>query len=347
MPTRSCTTLSLICTSHEIEPVALESGTIALGRHRENDIRLEDGIASRFHCVVESSSRGYVLRDLGSRNGTRLNGTKIQRVVLNDGDEIGAGKFTFKVSLDGNPGQQNARLPDNEPEPARAQPAEDPVDYFAAEDAGGDIPLAGEDPQEHTPAKGTKRARSAKRQRASDKERPQGGDPAWADRARETISALSSGTGASIRAEVTLVNADGTDSTALEGRNPGPSLARLLLILAARARATDIHLEPKRDFISVRVRIDGSMVHIVELPPAVGEAGMSLFRTACQFPQTKRDAVLDGHFGSKTGGRRVDYRASFTPTVHGTKLVLRVLDPRSSPQSLNELRMPTHVHRAI
>src|SRR5512144_1608034 len=61
----------------------------SLGRHPNNTIQLLDKIVSKEHCIVEQRSEGYVLRDLGSLNGTYINGQRVQgEGPLRHGDEI-------------------------------------------------------------------------------------------------------------------------------------------------------------------------------------------------------------------------------------------------------------------
>ena len=136
---------------------------------------------------------------------------------------------------------------------------------------------------------------------------------------------------------ISVIDARGQTSTALAGRSPGAVAAKLNLLLAARSGATDIHIEPKETDTTVRVRVDGQMITITDLPAEVARLMLGLFRTACQIRETGRDAIMDGHFSARFGDRRVDYRASFTPSIHGQKLVLRVLDLRHSPKSLREI----------
>ncbi|MEO1130667.1 MAG: GspE/PulE family protein, partial [Planctomycetota bacterium] len=133
----------------------------------------------------------------------------------------------------------------------------------------------------------------------------------------------------------------------LDSDSDGPVAVRLLLETAAATRATDIHCEPKGSVIAVRMRVDGQMVPIVELPNSVGDLVNGLIRTACQMKQAGRDALQDGSFTVMQAGRRIDFRASLTPTVHGQKLVLRVLDSRVAPQNLTDLQMPAYMQRRI
>jgi general secretion pathway protein E len=82
------------------------------------------------------------------------------------------------------------------------------------------------------------------------------------------------------------------------------------------------------------------MVTIVEeLPIIVYRKIVGVVRVLCQFDQSVKNEMLDGHFNVQVRSRRVDYRVSLTPAVHGMKLVLRVLDPANAPSRLHELGM--------
>lgn len=66
---------------------------VRIGRGPENDIRLSDPSVSRNHAVIERDPLGWAIRDLGSTNGTRHNGTRIHRVALSPGDRLRIGSF--------------------------------------------------------------------------------------------------------------------------------------------------------------------------------------------------------------------------------------------------------------
>jgi hypothetical protein len=83
------------------ERIALGGQVVSIGRLTECTIPLTDGNVSRRHCEVRSSSRGYVVVDLGSTNGTKVNGLRIQgEQALQDGDivSVGSTHLRFEAS---------------------------------------------------------------------------------------------------------------------------------------------------------------------------------------------------------------------------------------------------------
>lgn len=64
-----------------------------LGRHPESEIMLDDITVSRRHATIERTAEGYVVSDVGSLNGTYVNQERIDRAVLQHGDELQVGKF--------------------------------------------------------------------------------------------------------------------------------------------------------------------------------------------------------------------------------------------------------------
>jgi hypothetical protein len=76
----------------------LQGDAIILGRGRGCDLRLEAGDVSELHCLITRRPDGFHIRDCSSR-GTRLNGEAIQNAVLNDGDVLQIGSFSFRVEV--------------------------------------------------------------------------------------------------------------------------------------------------------------------------------------------------------------------------------------------------------
>ncbi|MBI1337633.1 MAG: FHA domain-containing protein [Phycisphaera sp.] len=78
-----------------------------LGRTNNCDLRIPLSSVSRQHCEIRLDTAGHQLtaKDLGSSNGTFLNGSRIQEAILNAGDEIQVGPVKFTVVIDGQPAQ--------------------------------------------------------------------------------------------------------------------------------------------------------------------------------------------------------------------------------------------------
>ncbi len=71
----------------------LERDVVAAGRHPESDIFLDDVTVSRRHAEVVRSGEGYLVRDVGSLNGTYLNRERIEEAPIANGDELQIGRF--------------------------------------------------------------------------------------------------------------------------------------------------------------------------------------------------------------------------------------------------------------
>ncbi|MBX3386212.1 MAG: Flp pilus assembly complex ATPase component TadA [Phycisphaeraceae bacterium] len=286
--------------------LTLGESPITIGRAPENVLCVDDGLLSRFHCVIEPPSENgelglddlddgnnptYHIKDLGSRNGTKLNGVKIMDAPLRPGDVIKIGNHSFTI-------EEEATLKERQVQ-ARMEAPET--------------------------------------------------DPGWVSDLREMINLLPpKDVGTDDKVE--MIDGRGKTTEALAGKSEGARASRLLLIAASKSRATDVHIEPKGDTYQVRMRVDGQMLTICDLPNGVGELSLGLIKTACQFRPHAREAVLDGHFSAKlpltpgsSSTRRVDYRVSYTPSVHGQKLVIRVLDQRDAPKSLVEMGLPPYM----
>lgn len=80
--------------------ILLDKPILLLGRHPECDIQIDSRKISRRHCCIAQVSDYLVVRDLGSTNGIRINGTRIVEGRLNAGDELTIGNYRYKVSWD-------------------------------------------------------------------------------------------------------------------------------------------------------------------------------------------------------------------------------------------------------
>jgi len=74
-----------------------EQAVISIGRAVDNDIRLSNTLVSRHHCRIEIGEEGAWITDLGSSNGTQVNGDTVSRCVVEPGDQLGVGKVILHV----------------------------------------------------------------------------------------------------------------------------------------------------------------------------------------------------------------------------------------------------------
>lgn len=285
-------------------PIPVTGDPISVGRHPDNTIRIDSERASRHHCVFEVSGAKLFVRDLKSRNGTKVNGSPIEAPkALKPGDVVRVGGQELLIEL--------------------AAPA--------TENDGRPMP------------KGQAAVEQAR-------EQVEAANALWMGELEAVISNATKT--AQPGDDLGLVDAGGELSKALQGDAVAPRAARTLLRAALASRATDIHVEPKSDATSIRFRVDGQMVWVSDLPNEVGTALLNIIKTVCLIPQQKTDAIIDGHFSSRHTDvskrpRVIHYRASLTPTNFGVKLVLRILDARSAPTSLEDLGMPPYMFERV
>jgi type II secretory ATPase GspE/PulE/Tfp pilus assembly ATPase PilB-like protein len=109
---------------------------------------------------------------------------------------------------------------------------------------------------------------------------------------------------------------------------------------AIQSRASDIHLEPEEGGVAVRYRIDGVLRQVMVLPKAAGIPLVSRVKIMAQLDIADRMRPQDGRARVAVGGgNRVDLRVSTLPASQGEKVVIRVLDQRSTVLSLDSLGM--------
>jgi pSer/pThr/pTyr-binding forkhead associated (FHA) protein len=85
------------------QPVPLRAGKILIGRQEDCQLRIPSAQVSRHHCEVVTGGSGVRIRDLGSSNGTYVNGQKVEEAELEAGDVIALGSMLFVVRIDGDP----------------------------------------------------------------------------------------------------------------------------------------------------------------------------------------------------------------------------------------------------
>lgn len=110
-----------------------------------------------------------------------------------------------------------------------------------------------------------------------------------------------------------------------------------ILNYAFEHRASDIHIEPKRDEANVRLRIDGVLHTIHKLPKVVQPAVVSRMKMLARMDIAERRRPQDGRFKTSYENQEVELRVSTVPTAFGEKVVIRVFDPGILLQDLENL----------
>jgi general secretion pathway protein E len=107
-------------------------------------------------------------------------------------------------------------------------------------------------------------------------------------------------------------------------------------------RASDIHLEPRRDTATVRFRIDGVLHNVYQVPPSVMGAMTSRVKLLARMDVVEKRRPQDGRIKTRTfDGREIELRLATLPTAFGEKLVMRIFDPEVLTRDFHELGFST------
>ena len=107
---------------------------------------------------------------------------------------------------------------------------------------------------------------------------------------------------------------------------PFVKLVNLILMEAIKERSTDVHVEPQSHVVNVRIRIDGVLQKIMT-PPITSLSGITTrIKILSNLDIAERRLPQDGRMSIQMGEREIDVRVSVLPTVHGEKIVMRLLD---------------------
>jgi len=118
---------------------------------------------------------------------------------------------------------------------------------------------------------------------------------------------------------------------------PVIKLANLILVQAVKDRASDVHIEPFDKTMRLRYRIDGVLMDATPPPKQMQLALASRFKIMSSLDIAERRLPQDGRIRIRVSGRDYDLRVSIMPTVHGEKIVLRLLDKTNLSASIDKL----------
>src|SRR5246127_4556118 len=133
----------------------------------------------------------------------------------------------------------------------------------------------------------------------------------------------------------------------LASEAPVIRLVNQLIARAVETHASDVHLEPFTDRLRVRYRYDG-VLHEVEAPPAPLQAAViSRIKIMARLDIAERRLPQDGRIRLTVRGHEVDFRVSTIPSLHGEKVVLRVLDRTAVGFDYEKLGLPVDIRLGI
>ena len=139
----------------------------------------------------------------------------------------------------------------------------------------------------------------------------------------------------SVKESIEEVNLDQLAASSEEA--PVIKLANLVVLQAIKDRASDIHLEPFEKVMRLRYRIDGVLIDATPPPKQMQLALASRIKIMSNLDIAERRLPQDGRMRVKVSGKDYDLRVSILPTVHGEKIVLRVLDKTNLSASIDKL----------
>ena len=124
--------------------------------------------------------------------------------------------------------------------------------------------------------------------------------------------------------------------------HPLVRLVNAILLDAIKMSASDLHFEPEGNFLRLRYRIDGEMTQIRTLHKRYWGAASHRLKLMSGMNIADRLNPQDGRFTLEVGNRKIDFRVSSLPTIHGENIVLRILDKSSTMVQLDDLGISEH-----
>ncbi len=128
-----------------------------------------------------------------------------------------------------------------------------------------------------------------------------------------------------------------TDLHAVVEDAPIVKYVNLILRQALQERASDVHIEPTADDLRIRFRIDGVLHDVTRSPKAIHGGVVTRLKVMASIDIAEHRIPQDGRMSLSAGHRQIDLRVATLPTVHGEKVVMRILDKSNAMLDLGEL----------
>jgi type IV pilus assembly protein PilB len=133
----------------------------------------------------------------------------------------------------------------------------------------------------------------------------------------------------------------------ISGDAPVTRAVNTILEYAAKAKASDIHIEPWQNALKVRFRIDGILQETMTLPTHIQAALISRIKILSNLKIDEHRIPQDGRFDIAIDEHEIDIRVAVSPTVHGEKVVMRLLDKSGGVIDLDRLGLRGYTYRVL
>jgi len=141
--------------------------------------------------------------------------------------------------------------------------------------------------------------------------------------------------------------ADANNLISLAHEAPVIKLINLVILQAVQSRASDLHFEPFEEEYQVRRRVDGVLYVTAQPPKHLSLAVSSRLKVMSNLDIAERRLPQDGRIQLSLGGKDIDLRISFLPTMFGESVVIRILDRSAVMISLEELGLQSDLYNEI
>jgi type IV pilus assembly protein PilB len=133
------------------------------------------------------------------------------------------------------------------------------------------------------------------------------------------------------------MNLESMDVQNISQDSPISKIITSILMFAARNKASDIHIEPTKDFMKIRCRIDGILREVTRLPKIAEPPLISRIKILSNLKIDEHRIPQDGQFSIKSGNKDIDLRIAISPTIWGEQVVIRLLDKSGTSLNLEDM----------
>jgi len=153
----------------------------------------------------------------------------------------------------------------------------------------------------------------------------------------KTLRELESETAGETRPEIILGTGEAGEAEKIAREAPIIRMVAVIIKHAVEGMASDIHVEPTRENLRVRFRVDGVLHSTLSLPLNIAPAIVTRIKILANMRIDESRVPQDGRFHTRVGSKEIDFRISTLPTALGEKVAMRVLDPTTGLKELPDL----------